>query len=257
MAAAALVVTGLGSLAGSVRLAIAEAAPVGPDLPLHVALPPVDVVPPADDDAHQVDRDARPADGDAPVEAALPSTRSPAGPSVDPAPVARPTAPAASTTPAPAPSPEPSRAAAPTAVEIPGLGVHSELVELGLDDERRLEVPADPALAGWYEAGPRPGDHGAAVIVGHVDSTAGPGVFWRLHELRPGDRIVVHGEDGASLEFVVDRLEQWPKDEFPTERVYREADGAELRLVTCGGSFDDAIGRYRDNIIAFATLVAS
>lgn len=244
MAAAALVVTGLGSLAGSVRLATAEAAPIGPDLPLHVALPPAD---------------AAPAEDGTPALAAAPSSApSPARPSVDRAPAARPIAPTASTPTDGAPSPAPVPAAPkPSAVEIPELGLHSELVELGLDEERRLEVPADPGVAGWYAGGPRPGDHGAAVVVGHVDSTAGPGVFWRLRELRPGDRVVVHGADGTSLEFVVDRLEQWPKDEFPTERVYRDADGSQLRLVTCGGSFDDGTGHYRDNIIAFATLVAS
>jgi hypothetical protein len=153
-----------------------------------------------------------------------------------------------------------ARAAAPSAppvaVEIARIGVRSELVDLDLEDDRQLEVPTDAELAGWYVRGPRPGDPGPAVIAGHVDSHRGPAVFHRLGELDPGDEVVVRRADGSRARFAVQRLERWPKDTFPTDAVYREADGAELRLITCGGEFDRRGRRYEDNIIVFATAVA-
>lgn len=166
----------------------------------------------------------------------------------------RPAAPSASAQAAASPPERPSSAPLPASIEIPAIDLHSDLVVLGLDDEDRLEVPGDPDLAGWYAGGPRPGEGGAAVVVGHVDWTDGPAVFWRLPELTPGDRVVVHGRDGTATAFVVDRLERWAKAEFPTDLVYRDGDGPELRLVTCGGPFDVDERSYRDNIIVFATL---
>jgi hypothetical protein len=160
--------------------------------------------------------------------------------------------------PAPAPASEPvaEPVARPVTVEVPAIGVRSDLIDLDLDADRRLEVPRDPDLAGWYVRGTRPGQHGPAVIAGHVDSTEGPAVFFRLGELQGGDRITVHREDGTAVAFAVDRVERWPKDAFPTDPVYREADGAELRLITCGGAFDEDTSSYHDNVIVFASEVS-
>lgn len=146
--------------------------------------------------------------------------------------------------------------APPAAVEIPRIGVDADLIDLGLDERRRLEVPEDAAVPGWYERGPRPGEPGPAVITGHVDSVVGPGIFFRLAELEPGDEVTVRRHDGTSVTFVVDRVERWSKDEFPTDAVYRHADGPELRVITCGGEFDRAERSYRDNIIVFAHAAA-
>ena len=109
-------------------------------------------------------------------------------------------------------------------------------------------------MAGWYEGGTRPGDPGSAVILGHVDSTSGPAVFYRLRELRPGDRVEVVRAGGSRVAFTVDRVEQYPKRRFPTAEVYYPTLGPKLRLVTCGGAFDDATGHYTDNVIVFASL---
>lgn len=141
----------------------------------------------------------------------------------------------------------------PVAVSLPSLELEAPVIHLGLNGLGGLEVPGDPAVAGWWTGGPAPGEDGAAVLAGHVDSEHGPGVFWRLAELVPGDHIVVHGADGTSLTFVVDGVGRWPKSEFPTDAVYRQADGAELRLITCGGQFDRSARSYRDNVVVFAT----
>jgi len=152
----------------------------------------------------------------------------------------------------PGPEPVPPRGARPEAVAIPAIGVSSPLVRLGLQPDRRMEVPEDYSVAGWYTGGPRPGDRGPAVIAGHVDSKRGPAVFYRLGELRKGDLIVVRYPGRAEARFRVERTERHPKRAFPTARVYGDTAGPALRLVTCGGSFDRASGHYRDNVIVFA-----
>ena len=114
---------------------------------------------------------------------------------------------------------------------------------------------ADPARAGWYAAGVVPGDQGPAVIGGHVDSRSGPGVFFRLRTLRPGDLVDVTRSDGRTVRFSVIAVALYPKDRFPTEAVYGPTSGPELRLVTCGGTFDRSARSYDDNVVVDAALV--
>jgi sortase (surface protein transpeptidase) len=142
----------------------------------------------------------------------------------------------------------------PVRVEIPRIAVASSLERLGRAPDRTVQVPSDWNVAGWYASGPRPGDPGSAVILGHVDSKRGPAVFFRLHQLRRGDAITITRADGSSVRFVVERIEQYPEDRFPTDAVYYPTLTPALRLVTCGGQFDHATGHYRSNMIVFATL---
>jgi sortase (surface protein transpeptidase) len=145
----------------------------------------------------------------------------------------------------------------PVRIEIPRIGVTSRLLRLGKDEKGAVETPPKSAwnVAGWYTGSPRPGDRGSAVILGHVDSAAsGPAVFYHLRDLRPGDQIQVTRTDGSVVRFAVDRTAMFPKANFPTDEVYYPTLTPELRLVTCGGSFDDATGHYRSNIIVFAKL---
>jgi hypothetical protein len=62
-----------------------------------------------------------------------------------------------------------------------------------------------------------PGQLGPAVIAGHVDSRTGPTVFYRLRDLRPGDRIRVVRADGRVVRFEVESLARYPKRELPEE----------------------------------------
>jgi sortase (surface protein transpeptidase) len=145
----------------------------------------------------------------------------------------------------------------PVTLEIPAIGVHTRLMSLGLKPDGTVEVPpvAGDAPAGWYRNLATPGEPGPAVILGHVDSAReGPAVFYRLRELRPGDRISVRRADGRTAVFTVRSLARYPKKQFPTEDVYGSATGSELRLVTCGGSFDTLRRHYRDNIVVYAAL---
>ena len=146
------------------------------------------------------------------------------------------------------------KTAVPVRVGIPKIGIASSLDRLGRASDGTVQEPRRWEVAGWYAAGTRPGDPGSAVILGHVDSKRGPAVFFRLRELRRGDEIEVGRADGSSVRFVVQRTEQYPKDRFPTDAVYYPTLTPALRLVTCGGEFDATAGRYRSNLIVFATL---
>jgi Sortase domain len=146
--------------------------------------------------------------------------------------------------------------APPVRLSIPAIAVSTPVVPLGRLPDGSLEVPHDGDTAGWYDRGARPGQPGPAVILGHVDTTAGPAVFFRLRALRPRDIVRVSLADDRILAFRVQRVKRYPKDEFPTEAVYFPTLNRELRLITCGGEFDYASRNYRDNIVVYAALVA-
>jgi hypothetical protein len=140
----------------------------------------------------------------------------------------------------------------PARLEIPAIGVRAPVIPLGLNPDRSLEVPRRFDQTGWWTGGPRPGEPGPAVIAGHVDSTDGPAVFYRLGDLRRGAVIAVVRRDGSRARFTVQRSERYPKAHFPTARVYAPTRGPTLRLITCGGAFDHSTGHYVDNTVVYA-----
>lgn len=170
---------------------------------------------------------------------------------------AAPVPPAEAAPAAPAPAVVDPEAAPPRRVVVPALGIDSPLVALRQQRDGTLEVPSDFDVAGWYREGTKPGDAGPAVVVGHVDSYEGPAVFFRLRELHEGDRINVPRTDGSQVEFAVYAVESVSKQAFPTERVYGDTAGPELRLVTCGGRFDPTSKHYEDNTVVYARQVAA
>ena len=145
--------------------------------------------------------------------------------------------------------------ALPVSLTVPAIGVKTSIIHLGLEANGSLQVPSTTAVAGWYTESPRPGAVGSAVIAGHVDSYKGPGVFYWLRNLKPGDKVYVKRADGSVAVFNVNSVQSYPKAAFPTSIVYGGTPDAELRLITCGGTFDSSTGHYLSNIIAYATLV--
>ncbi|MFA1546617.1 class F sortase [Actinomadura chokoriensis] len=161
---------------------------------------------------------------------------------------------------APASNVRPLGESTPTKIAIPKIGVSAPVGSIGLRPDGGVEEPplSRPNLAGWYKEGVTPGEVGPAVLLGHVDANGKPAVFYRLKDLKPGDKIRVGRKDGSTATFAVQRAQRVDKNAFPHEKVFGEAlDHASLRLVTCGGAFDKKIGHYTDNLIVYAKLIAS
>jgi len=140
----------------------------------------------------------------------------------------------------------------PVRLLVPAIGVDTSLETLGLLPDGSLQAPSRWDRAGWYADGIRPGSTGPAVIAGHVDSTSGPGVFFRLRELTSGAEILVRRRDASSLRFIVDTVVSYPKTQFPTAAVYGPTPRPELRLITCTGDFDFRKRSYLDNLVVSA-----
>jgi len=146
-----------------------------------------------------------------------------------------------------------AQVANPAVVSMPSLHLSAKLKPLHVDSRRRL-VPPNYGSAGWYAAGPEPGEPGAAVIAGHLDNKSGPDVFAALGRAKPGDRIRVRLKDGTLVVFRVTEVKQFPQSHFPTKRVYGATKKPTLRMITCGGNYDHAAGHYLDNVVVFADL---
>lgn len=142
--------------------------------------------------------------------------------------------------------------AVPVRLRIPSRRIDTPLTRLGLAADGTIAAPREWQVAGWYDQGPRPGQKGPAVIVGHIDSKAGPAVFFRLPELTRGEAVYVDRQDGSTVRFRVSSRRQVAKDRFPAKELYSPGLQASLLLITCGGTFDRSVGHYRDNIIVTA-----
>ncbi|MFF4539438.1 class F sortase [Streptomyces aureus] len=151
--------------------------------------------------------------------------------------------------------------ARPQRVDIPSMGVQAPVVARGLDGRGAIDPPPfdQPGVVGWYAAGAEPGAAGTALMVGHVDTETRPAVFYRLSTVKPGDTVRVARDDGRIAEFTVDDVQVLPRDHFDARQAYgvRERGRAELRLITCGGTFDHATGSYTANVVVSAYLTGT
>ncbi|WP_082874594.1 sortase [Arthrobacter sp. OY3WO11] len=199
--------------------------------------------------------DSKTSDAGAPPSASAAASAAPAPAAASPAmPAPAPSAPAPA-----APEPAVLSRSEPVVLEIPAIGVRTDLLKLGLRDNGSLEVPQDNgngAPASWYNASPTPGERGPSVMLGHVNSPSGRGgVFADLRKLTPGTEINVSRTDGSIAVFIVDRGALYSKNDFPTLEVYGNTAGSELRLITCDG-YDPATGLFDDNYVIYAKLKA-
>jgi LPXTG-site transpeptidase (sortase) family protein len=145
----------------------------------------------------------------------------------------------------------------PSRIDIPAIAASAPVIPLGLNADRTLEVPSNFGETGWFTGGPEPGEPGAAVIVGHVDSQSGPAVFYRLRALRAGDVIKIRLKDNSTVRYIVYSTLAAPKNRFPAKLVYSQTKKPTLRLITCDGQFDSSTGHYLDNYIVFARIAGA
>lgn len=149
-----------------------------------------------------------------------------------------------------------TRRSAPVRLVIPAIHVATSVGQLGLQPDGEVMVPTTIHTVGWYIDGPSPGQEGSAVILGHVDSYQGVGVFFNLKNLKSGDLITVTSSDDVVTRFTVTKVVQYSKSAFPDRLVYGSHGTRSLQLVTCGGVFDHITGHYESNIVVFSQLVS-
>lgn len=146
----------------------------------------------------------------------------------------------------------------PIHLSVPKLGIDADFESpLTLNADQTISVPDSYDKVGWYKLGASPGEKGTASILGHVDSVAGPAVFYLLGQLTPGDSINVTRADGSIAEFEVEYLERYSQDSFPTEKVYGMTEYPSLRLITCSGVYNKGVMRYSHNLVVYAKLVTA
>ncbi|GAB7108650.1 class F sortase [Streptomyces phaeofaciens JCM 4814] len=159
------------------------------------------------------------------------------------------------------PAAAPLAQALPQRIDIPELGVQAPVVARGLDTEGGIDPPPfdQAGVVGWYAAGAKPGAPGTALMVGHVDTETRPAVFYKLSTMRAGETIRVARDDGKIAEFTVDDVDVVQRDGFDARQAYgtRESGRAELRLITCGGTFDRVSRSYTANVIVSAYLTGT
>jgi sortase (surface protein transpeptidase) len=151
-------------------------------------------------------------------------------------------------------APAASVRATPVSIDIPAIKVDAHVGALGVNPDQTVEVPSKPTQAGWYRFGPAPGQAGSAVILGHVDSTTGPAVFYRLGQLHVGNKVDVTLAGGAVVHYAVRKVATYANAKFPAAKVYATTGPSTLNLVTCGGGYDKRTG-YLGNVVVYTSMV--
>lgn len=141
-------------------------------------------------------------------------------------------------------------------LEIPDIDVNAPVIIVQRHEDDTMQVPNNLEQIGQYRFAPTPGEIGPAILTGHAGVPGRPAVLWRLRELTPGKRIRITRADGTVATFRVDEVKNVSQDQsFPTDEVYGNTNNAQLRLITCGGSFNYLTRRYSENTVVFASLV--
>ncbi|MFD8984702.1 class F sortase [Streptomyces sp. NPDC059564] len=155
----------------------------------------------------------------------------------------------------------PLSAAMPARIDVPAMGVQAPVIARGLDTDGAIEPPPYelPGTVGWWGAGPAPGAAGTALMVGHVDTKSKPAVFFGLSTLKAGEKIRVARADGTVAEFTVEDVRVYERAGFDPHQAYgpRVKGRAELRLVTCGGTYDKTARQYSANVVVSAYLTGA
>ncbi len=135
---------------------------------------------------------------------------------------------------------------------IPSLKINTAIEEVGLSSSGELEVPKKSDNVGWYQLGPRPGEAGNAVIDGHLDTSDSAAVFWNLKKLKPGDEIDVLDGQGKKTAFKVDQLQSYNLTQAPMDQIFGASDSANLNLITCDGTWNEAMHTYTKRLVVYA-----
>jgi len=139
----------------------------------------------------------------------------------------------------------------PQSLTIPKLKLDTTVIPTGLNPDRTLAVPDDAREIGWYDK------TGPTVLVSHNEWKGVKGLFYNLKSLTPNDVITITDKTGIATEYVINAVEAYDIDKFPTNKVYKQGGKESIRLITCHGTYDKSIKRYTQNLIVFATAKES
>ena len=146
---------------------------------------------------------------------------------------------------------------APTRLVVPAIGVDAPIFELGVLANGEMDAPNGPKPVGWYNFSPTPGNPGNTVMSGHKDWHTGvTAVFWRLNEIKPGDRISVQLVDGNFVEYVAAVSALIGANDMPINEVVGHTDVETITLITCEGVFNSATGEYDKRRVVWASRAA-
>lgn len=150
--------------------------------------------------------------------------------------------------------PTPVPAVAPVQLSIPSLDVEMPITDVGVEGSGQMQLPVDPAIAGWYRYGADAvSTSGRILIAAHVDAIDYPiGPLARLRDVPVGESVRLAAEGGETREFVIQSLTYYEKSALPADELFARGGPSALVLVTCGGPFDSRTGHYRDNVVAVA-----
>jgi LPXTG-site transpeptidase (sortase) family protein len=147
--------------------------------------------------------------------------------------------------------------ALPKSIRFPTVGVTTEIEQVGATGDGGMDVPVDPARAGWYRYGPRPGDQGNAAIAGHVDWGGKVMPFWNLNRLKAGDPVEILAADGRTFEFKVKWSRWYDAEDAPIQEIFGSSGASEVTLVTCGGNFNSKTREYSHRLVVRASQAAT
>jgi LPXTG-site transpeptidase (sortase) family protein len=144
----------------------------------------------------------------------------------------------------------------PQKLRIPKFNIEATVEGVGLDAQKRMDIPKNSDDVGWYDLGPKPGEKGNAVIDGHLDKVTGaPSVFWNIAKLSAGDSIYVTDSNGKEYTFSVVKVSEYPDNNFPIQEVFGSSSVPMLNLITCQGTWDSAAKNYSDRVVVYSRLV--
>ena len=142
----------------------------------------------------------------------------------------------------------------PDQLSIPAINVDAKVEHVGQLPNGQMDVPKDDRNVGWYQLGAKPGEIGNAVLAGHVDNKTGPSVFFHLDDLEHGDMVTVTDENGRAYDFEVQKVESYPRNQAPLEKVFGTSSKSGLNLITCTGTFDRDAGTHEERMVVYTTL---
>jgi len=145
---------------------------------------------------------------------------------------------------------------APIQLRIDRISVAASVQPVGLTPDGNMDIDENPEQVAWYKLGPKPGEEGSAVIAGHYGwKNSVPSVFNDLHTLVKGDKITTVGDDGRTVNFIVNRSEVYAPTQDATS-VFKSDDGkAHLNLITCQGEWNGKLSSYTERLVVFADAV--